>query len=274
MTSDKTIPPGGEGEIKATVNPKGRSGKLQKSVTVNTNDPEHRAIKLTIKADVLAAINIEPRHINFGQIEAGAGATKTATILVRKDVKTSVTGVESNNDQVKARLLPKRDDKGRYVVEVSIAKDAKPGPLHSVITINTTEDSKVKSRLTTRAEIMGDLTYAPRALNLRAGHGKVTLERRKKDGPPFRVLEAHSTVPQFKVKMSEVEKQARYEFDVTVEPTGDIHRGALEIKTNNKRQPLIKVPLSYVKPRPPGSRRTPSRGKPVEGRRRIKLQAK
>jgi hypothetical protein len=81
-------------------------------------------------------------------------------------------------------------------------------------------------------------------------------------------------VPQFKVKMAEIEKQSRYEFDVTVEPTEDVHRGALEIKTDNKLQPLIKVPLSYVKPRPPGSRRAPSRGKPVRGGRRIKLQAK
>jgi len=250
LTSDKTIPPGGEGEIKTTVNTHGRAGKLAKSVTVNTNDPEHPVVKLTIKANVIASINLEPSNLNFGEVEAGKAKTLKATVWLRDDLKATVTNVESNNEHVTAKLLPKPDEKGRRVIEVTVSKDAPPGPLHSVITVNTSAGDKQKARLTTRANVMGDLTFEPRALNLRAGTGKVVLSRRDANRPPLRVLDAHTTTPEFKVRMKEVEKQSRYEFEISVEPKGDIHRGALVIKTNNAKQPEIKIPLSYVKPRP------------------------
>jgi hypothetical protein len=100
----------------------------------------------------------------------------------------------------------------------------------------------------------------------------VTVRKRDAGRPSFSLLDVTTTVPEFKANVTEVEKGSRYEIEVTVTPTGDIHRGALKLKTDNKKHPELSVPLSFVKPRPPGRRGQP--GQKKQQKRRIELKAK
>jgi len=68
LVTTKEIPPGGVGEIKATFKSKGYQGKVKKSVTVETNDPKKRTVRLTLKGSVVPDVKVEPRHLNFGKV--------------------------------------------------------------------------------------------------------------------------------------------------------------------------------------------------------------
>ena len=52
-TFDREIAPGGEGEVRATVDTSRFTGAITKTVSVVTNDPSHPETTLTIKAVVL-----------------------------------------------------------------------------------------------------------------------------------------------------------------------------------------------------------------------------
>jgi hypothetical protein len=46
---DRTIPPGGEGSVKISLNPKGCTGTTKKTAFVKTNDPKNPMLQLTVK---------------------------------------------------------------------------------------------------------------------------------------------------------------------------------------------------------------------------------
>jgi uncharacterized cupredoxin-like copper-binding protein len=57
LISSKTIEPGQEGTLKVELNTKNKSGKMSRSVTINSNDPDEPNKILSISADVKKAIN-------------------------------------------------------------------------------------------------------------------------------------------------------------------------------------------------------------------------
>ena len=58
---DKTIEPGKEGVIRVKLDTKGLKGLVRKSLTVLTNDPEHKATTLWISVNVETPIDIFPQ---------------------------------------------------------------------------------------------------------------------------------------------------------------------------------------------------------------------
>ena len=46
---DRTIPPGGEGSVKISLNPKGCTGTAKKTAFVKTNDPKNPMLSLSVK---------------------------------------------------------------------------------------------------------------------------------------------------------------------------------------------------------------------------------
>lgn len=57
---ERRIAPGGTGEIEVSFDTRGRSGKVEKTVTVMTNDPKNANKILTIKVDVQRMLGFEP----------------------------------------------------------------------------------------------------------------------------------------------------------------------------------------------------------------------
>ena len=71
-----TFAPGEGDTINLTFKPKG-SGKQSKTVFVVTNDPQKSKHEITIKADVIPTLQVNPRSLSFGKIPLGAGAKRT-----------------------------------------------------------------------------------------------------------------------------------------------------------------------------------------------------
>jgi hypothetical protein len=62
---DRSIPPGGEGNITLTLRTKNYEGFLNKTTKVYTNDPAMRVITLSLRAGIVAAITVSPPYVSF-----------------------------------------------------------------------------------------------------------------------------------------------------------------------------------------------------------------
>lgn len=69
--SSRDLAPNEKGQIKVTLHTRGRRDKVQKSITVESNDPDHPTIKLTIMAAVKAEFSIAPMTVYFRNMKRG-----------------------------------------------------------------------------------------------------------------------------------------------------------------------------------------------------------
>ena len=70
LLSEKTIPPGGSGEIRANFDSARFRGDVSKTIYVYTNDPVQATWQLQIKGRVLEIVAAEPARVNFGGVLA------------------------------------------------------------------------------------------------------------------------------------------------------------------------------------------------------------
>ena len=81
LVTEKNIPPGGRGEIKANFDSTRFRGAVSKTIYVYSNDPLQPVMQLHIKGKVLEAVAIKPTQINFGKVVATK--TVTSTVVLR-----------------------------------------------------------------------------------------------------------------------------------------------------------------------------------------------
>ncbi|MCP4252595.1 MAG: DUF1573 domain-containing protein, partial [Candidatus Scalindua sp.] len=83
VLSNSTIPAGETGEIKATFNTRSYGGKVKKTISVLSNDPNTSNHKLTISGEVIEEISFKPKNINFGSYRADYKSDKTVKVSVK-----------------------------------------------------------------------------------------------------------------------------------------------------------------------------------------------
>jgi len=81
LVTEKNIPPGGKGEIKANFDSTRFRGAISKTIYVYSNDPAQPVMQLHIKGKVLEVVSIKPAQINFGKVPAEKVVTSTVVLL-------------------------------------------------------------------------------------------------------------------------------------------------------------------------------------------------
>jgi len=79
------IPPGGEGQIKVTVRPKGRASKISKRIVVHTNDPDNPQLGLVMKGELLVDVIVKPSSIRIRDLEPGAKGSERFELIRSED---------------------------------------------------------------------------------------------------------------------------------------------------------------------------------------------
>ena len=81
----RQIPPGGEGKITISIKTLGYGGKkLNKAVTVYTNDQQHKTLKLSISGDVEKFVTVTPKRVS---LKAMTGEQVNATVSIVPEKK-------------------------------------------------------------------------------------------------------------------------------------------------------------------------------------------
>ncbi len=155
---DKTIPPGGQGEITLSIKPYSVIHQFHKDTTVTTNDPENREFHLVLTGNALPFIEIEPSHIVRLRGKTGEEVRGQVKFISHLPGPFKITGYQTNiPDKIEISLKAVEPDRV-YVLEVT----NRPGnlaPYAGVIFLTT--NSAQRPRLIVR--VFGEI-YLPSAV--------------------------------------------------------------------------------------------------------------
>ena len=253
MASAEDIPPGGEGHIKVTFKTAKKSGQRTQRISVFTNDPENKIIRLKVTADIQVALALDPSSLNFRTLRKSSQSSEKKVKLTGKDKDiTQIESVVSKNKYVRAEVEP-LEIEGKTTqqqISVSILPGMKPGNFREKITVHTDHNVKKELFLLVFGKVLGDITVSPAILSFgsfRKG-GKYDRRLRLTAAPGFRfnVLEVKSTHPDLIPKVETIKEGAAYRIHVSLLESfeQDLLYGEIIIVTDNESQEKIKIKVS------------------------------
>jgi len=127
--------PGESGSI--TVHYRGELSpkRINKHITVFTNDPKRPSIRLAIKAEIQIQIVADPETLEFRLNENNAGA-RPITIRSRDGKSFSITGFESTGSTISAKIDSTKKA-AKHTVKLNVDMEKLEKALNGNITINT-----------------------------------------------------------------------------------------------------------------------------------------
>ena len=150
------LAPGKSSTLEAELNTAGYSGKVSKTVTVYTNDPDRKAIVLRFSGELVQLAKLKPERLNFGQLKANT--TRIRTVYVYPgDPKTFEIGtVTSSGKQVSVGAPRRLLDRALVLWELPITIEAGPsaGPLRETLVIASKADPNARTSLIVYGEIV------------------------------------------------------------------------------------------------------------------------
>jgi len=250
ILTDKIIPPGETGEIKATFNSGSYLGKVMKSITVKSNDPEKSSYRLTLTGNIEEIISANPKSINFGSIYYGGKMDKTATINIvsSSGQNFKIEKVKPSIPLVSAAISEKLDN--GYIIKVALKDNRKIGRFSGAIYIETDNPKQKKVKIPFYGEIQGDITTYPKRIyygSIEKGKERVQRVFVKVNKDNIEILDIKVTPDYLSAKIIEDYKKnnSQYLIEVKLHNNATIGKlkGSLEINTNSEIQSNIIVPI-------------------------------
>lgn len=261
-----TIPAGEEGEATLTVEPRG-FGDWSKTYTVETDDPDHPKVYLTLAAEIRPRIHVEPRLLDLGTVSPATDTTLTATLRPVEPEGFEILRIELDsgpgergrggppgrrNSPVSMRHY--RDEnqaEPTWRLELRLAPGAATGEINEKVIVSTTDPylPELELRLAGRVEV--GIAH-PRLLEMISPYpgaiqtGELRLVR--VHGPAFEVLGITLTHPQIQAELKPVTDGEEYRIVVTVPPETPegLHTPWLLIRTDRPDLPLLRVKIRAI----------------------------
>ena len=164
----KVLAPGEATKVNATLSLRGRQGKVTKSITVYSDDPETPSFVLKFEGTAIAAIHMEPARLSFGRVMDNEVHTRKVNIRAQKEEITfHITKVEySKLDGIKAEVETVTDGK-EYNVTVQNEGAFPTGNLSGRIMLHTDYPARPVLYLNVFAQVIGVLEVAPPSISIR-----------------------------------------------------------------------------------------------------------
>ncbi|MBV8544886.1 MAG: DUF1573 domain-containing protein [Acidobacteria bacterium] len=269
---DKVIKPGETGKVTAHVDTTAFAGPIAKTVTLETNDPTTPTSQLTIHAVVKPYVEAFPAGFVRFNLLQGDADTQSVMLYSEEDEPFQVTKVElpvdpATNEPVKwvkttyekvaeADKAPNvgRPGQDQYKVNITVGgADARIGALADKVHIYTNSKHQPDYFVSISGVIRPTFRVEPSMLNF----GEVTpndvsatrmvmLHSNNLKAPEsFVVSKAESSVPAIVTSVKPSANKGEYEVTLQIAKDakpGDVD-GAVTIYTNDKVNPVVKVPM-------------------------------
>jgi len=169
LVTAKEIPPGGVGEVKATFRSKGYQGKVKKSLTVETNDPDNPKVRLSIFGEVIAEVMVTPRHVNFRNVNKDA-PPKPIRLEVKVDEGKGlkIQKVSADNPAIVLKEEKRTENEATY--SVSLSENVPTGRLTGKITVTTNSKKSPKTQVPFYAFVQGKVKLSPQLVSFGVIH--------------------------------------------------------------------------------------------------------
>jgi uncharacterized protein DUF1573 len=154
---NRTIPPGGQGEITLSIRPYSVIHQFRKDTTVTTNDPETSEFHLVLTGDALPFIEIQPSHIVRLRGKPGEEVQGQVEFISHLPGPFKIIGYRTNiPDKIEISLKAVQPDRVYQLVVTN--RSGNLGPYAGLIELATT--STERPRLIVR--VFGEI-YLPSA---------------------------------------------------------------------------------------------------------------
>ena len=249
ILTNNTIPPGKTGEIKATFNSGSYRGNVTKSISVISNDPERPSYKLSISGKIIEDVIIKPKNINFCSVYLGEKINKTISIKSQTMPDFKIKKIRPSKQFINASIAEEKN--GEYVVKVVLENNPEIGRFSGGIYLETNSPRQQKANIPFFGEIVGDITTYPKRI-----YYGTTKEGKELTQKLFVKIREHNIKilntklsPDFlsiKIDERNEHNNPHYLIEIKLHKEATIGRlnGLLELYTNSKDQPVIKIPIT------------------------------
>ena len=137
--TENVIAPGKSAAIETVFNTAGYRSKVNKTVTITTNDPDHSTVVLTITGEIVPIAELLPQpNLNVGDMNRGGVSLNNLVIVPKIEQKFNIIRVISSGKLVTALAFDKkRNSKGNYALKIRVLADNTLGRFHEQVTIVT-----------------------------------------------------------------------------------------------------------------------------------------
>jgi len=242
-SSTSSIQPGKTATVDARFTLKGRRGKQQKSIMVESNDPNMPRLRLWLKGEIVVGVALEPRYLNFRQMHKDVVSTqKVALVTLRPDIR--IVNIEENSPSYEATIDP--DGRG---LTVRTVPPLNPGLVRGRIVVTTDHPQGLTADLNIAGVAVGDLTLMPRELVLRKSWPdarKLTTIVRPFNKLAFEITKVEVPLPSIKATFKkQPDGTARVELN-GVRPDPALNGKQVLIHTSLASQPTLRVPIRVL----------------------------
>jgi hypothetical protein len=247
----KSLGPGEETKVSATFNLSGKQGPQTKVISVSSNDPDVPVYKLELKGNAVAAIEVEPRFVNYGSVVEDTLPEQKITIKSNKDdIRFNVTGAEVSESAFQAEVTTIKAGE-HYEVTLKNVEPLQPGIAQGVINVKTDDPKRSVIPVRYHASVVGDLDIAPNQINLRYTEDGSPTQQFMRVAPgrvkEFKVLEVVTPIPDMEAEIIP-RGTNNYNIRLGKMPTDNTLEGKeLIIRTDAPNAQEVKIPFKVIK---------------------------
>jgi Protein of unknown function (DUF1573) len=263
-----TLLPGETGELSFTLNLGRSRAKLEKRITVVSNDPQTPQTLLTVKADYVPLYDISPISLS-PMIALGAKSENQLVTVTRSDGQPlKIDSIQSSKPWITTRILPVPGSNHMARISVDMTPDGTPRRFNEFLQVYV--DGKTNGPASTvfiYGRLSGEITTMPESLYWSiTDPAKVKAERpdfavtrritlRATNGKPFEVKNARSSIKGVNVELVTKKPGEAYELVARLAevPSASLPAGEITVDTNVASQPEVKIPvtINVFNPPPP-----------------------
>ncbi|MCS6770519.1 MAG: DUF1573 domain-containing protein [Kiritimatiellae bacterium] len=161
--SSQQIPPGGESKISARLSLQGRSGPQQKTILIESNDPDRPQFVLTMRGVAGSALNVAPQSILDPRVAPGSTPRGNVIISSGDGAEFAIRSVESTSEKLRASVQTLEDRKA-YRIDVELAEPLESGSFSARLVVQTDHPKRPTVEIPVGFIVVREVIVAPREI--------------------------------------------------------------------------------------------------------------
>lgn len=248
---EKTVAPGAKGKIPVRLSTSNFTGRLHKTVTVNSTAVREPTVVLELVGEAWVPVAITPSYLYFPQVTGGqAAAAKTARIVSNVETPLQILATEAEPDSFEVTLRTVTEGK-EYELEARPVGNFKPGSTQGVVKLRTNQEDVPELEVKLYLNVVEAVVATPSHLILPPGSLPNVTKRyvsvRANDGNPLTVTKAEIPGnPDIGVTLSEPLKGRMFRVEVTFPAGLQLEQGqslSVVVTTTHPDYAELKVPI-------------------------------
>jgi len=242
------VPPGESVALQAEIDLHGRSGPLQKTIQVFSNDPQTPVLALKFKGTAVPNILISPTRVFLTNAPADEPLS-TAVDVTFKRIPGRVLAVSSSIAQVAVRLEVLEEQKA-YRVHLSTVPPLGAGRFAGSVKVTTDLPKNPDLFIGVIGSALSEILYSPEKLTVSTRFDRpITryLAVRPGSTGPVKVESVEVPDPEIQVKILELANRQGYRVQLAnITASDELQGQSVRIHTDHAKYPVIDIPFEVL----------------------------